>query len=157
MNGQVVVDAVLASGVIRMQDPGKDQDSGKFKSPGTNYGSFESSIGDVRDSQVVVGHENVVAQKGAAVAGPGGAAAAGHSAAATEGAAAAAGHSSVNVGLVERAKKSRVFVIAGVIVILATFAATGLLIAGVTSLGVAGYIIAAISVIVAVIPLFSNK
>jgi hypothetical protein len=140
-----------------MQDPSKDQDSSKNKDPGMKYGSFESSIGDVRNSQIVVGHENVVAQKGATAAGPGGAAAAGRSAAATGGAAAAAGHSSANVGLVERAKKSRTFMIAAVIAILATLAATGLLIAGVTNLGVAGYILAVISVIVAVIPLFSNK
>ena len=140
-----------------MQDSDKNQDSGKEQRLGTNYGSFESSTGDVTDSQVVQGHDNVVAQKGAAAAGEGGAAATGHSAAATGGAAAAAEHSSASVGLVEKAKRSRTTKIAAVIAILATLAATGLLIAGVTNLGVAGYIVAVISVIVAVIPLFSNK
>jgi hypothetical protein len=147
----------------REQDSGKDPGSGKSRGSGGSqgagkaHGSFESSLGDVTNSQVVVGDGNVVAQKGAAAAGPGGSAAAGHGAAATGGAAAAAGHSSANVGLIERAKKSRAFKIAGIIAVLATLAATGLLIAGVTDLGVAGYIVAVISVIVAVIPLFSNK
>jgi hypothetical protein len=133
-----------------------------LETPDKNHGSFKSTIGDVTNSEVIVGHgnvagrgntvgdRNIVAHKGGAAAGPGGAAAAG-------GSAAAAGRSSANVGLVERAKKSRVVKLAGVIALLATAAATGLLVSGATDLGVAGYIIAVIAVIVGVIPLFSNK
>ena len=108
--------------------------------------------------------DNIAADEGAAVAGPGGAAATGQSAAATgqsaaatEGAVAAPGQSSASTGLVERARNSRWARIFGVIAILATAAATGLLIAGVTDLGVAGYIVAVVAVIVGVIPLFSSN
>ena len=134
-----------------------DQDSDK------NHGSFKSSMGDVTDSQVVVGHGNVisegniVAHEGGAAVGSRGVAATGQSAAAAEGAAAAAGKSSANVGFAERAKNSRVFKIAALIALLATAFATGLLVFGVTDLGVAGYIIAIISIIVGVIPLFSKR
>jgi len=134
-----------------------------MKNPDDNFSSFESSIGDVTNSEVIVGHGNIVgdgntvAREGAAIAGAGGAAATGQSAAATEGAAAAAGGSSANVGLVEQAKSSLVVKLAGLIAILATAAATGLLISGATDLGVAGYIVAVIAIIVGVIPLFSNK
>jgi hypothetical protein len=120
-------------------------------------------MGDVTDSQVVVGHGNVigegniVAHEGGAAVGSRGVAATGQSAAAAEGAAAAAGKSSANVGFAERAKNSRVFKIAALIALLATAFATGLLVFGVTDLGVAGYIIAIISIIVGVIPLFSKR
>ena len=85
-----------------------NQDSDK------NHGSFKSKIGDVKDSQVVVGHGNkisegnIVAHEGGTAVGSGGVAATGQSAAAAEGAAAAAGKSSANAGFAEQAKNSRV-------------------------------------------------
>ena len=79
-----------------MQGSDRGQDSGK------NYGSYQATVGDVKDSTVVMGHRNVVgenntvAYEGAAAAGPGGAAATGESAAATGESAAATGESAAD-------------------------------------------------------------
>jgi hypothetical protein len=120
---------------------------------------IETVNGEVRNINIssdrnVVGDRNVVAYEGGAAAGPGAAAAADGSAAAVRGAA-AAGRSSARIGFAERAKNSLMAKIAGLIALLAMIAATALLIFGVTDLGIAGYIIAVISVIVGIIPLLS--
>lgn len=140
-----------------MQEP--DESAGSDR----KYSSFESKIGDVKKSQVVVGNNNVVAGPKGAAATEQSAAATGESAAATEesaagagGSTAAAGRSAAKVGLVARGKKSRVTKVFGVIAILATAAAIGLLVAGVTDLAVAGFIITAIALIVSIVPLFSS-
>ena len=153
------------------------QEPDESYAPDRKYGSFESSIGDVTNSQVVVGKDNVVGDRnivahiGAAAAGPRGAAATEQSAAATGQSAAAseesaigtggstvaAGPSSATAGLVARARKSRVTKVFGLIAILATAAAIGLLAWGVTDLGVAGFIVTVIALIVSIVPLFSNK
>jgi hypothetical protein len=119
---------------------------------------IETVNGDVHNiinDRRVIGYGNIVATEGSAIAGPGGAAAAQGGAAAVRGAA-AAGQSSANRGLVEQAKNSLRVKIAGLIALLATIAATALLVSGSTNIGIAGYILALISVIVGVIPLLSK-
>jgi hypothetical protein len=120
---------------------------------------IETVNGDVRNiisDRSVIGDRNIVATEGSAIAGPGGAAATHGSAAAVRGGTAAAGQSSANRGFVERAKKSLRFKLAGLIALLATIAATALLVSGATDVGIAGYIVAVISVIVGIIPLLSE-
>jgi hypothetical protein len=150
-------------GSDKSQDSEKSQDSSKAQDSGKSYGSYQATVGDVKDSTVVqgdrniVGDDNTVAYEAAAAAGPKGAAATDQSAAATEGAVATVGPSPASAGFVDRAKNSRWVRAFAVIALLATLAATGLLIAGVTDLGVAGYILAVVAVIVGVIPLLSSK
>jgi hypothetical protein len=138
------------------QDSEKSQDSGEMQSSGKSQGSYQAAVGDVKDSTVIMGHrntvgnDNIVAHEGAAAAGPKGAAATGESAAAT-------GQSSANAGFVDRAKNSRWVRAFAITALLATLAATGLLIAGVADLGIAGYILAVVAVAVGVIPLLSSK
>jgi hypothetical protein len=58
------------------------------------------------------------------------------------------------VGLIDRAKSSTRVKVFGLIMIIAAVAATALLMANVTDIGVAGYALALMSLLVAVIPLF---
>jgi hypothetical protein len=109
-------------------------------------------IGDI----LVMGDKNIVAGPGGAAAGPGGVAAAGNSAAAAGQAAASAGHSSARVGLAARAKASVWAKLFGFLAVVSTLTATLLLIAGITEVGIAGYIVAVISIVVGVIPLFRD-
>jgi hypothetical protein len=118
--------------------------------------TVNGNVGNVVVDKRVIGDNNVVATGGSAAAGPGGAAAAHGSAAAVRGAA-ATGHSSVNRRLVEQAKESRWVKLAGVIALLATIAATALLVSGITDIGIAGYVVAVISVIVGIVPLLSAQ
>jgi hypothetical protein len=68
------------------------------------------------------------------------------------GGAAAAGHGTAKVGLVERAKSSTWAKIWGALALAAVIAATILLVAGVTDISVAGYVLAVVGVCVAVVP-----
>jgi len=99
---------------------------------------------------------NVVAYGAGAAAGTGGAAAAGTSAAAAQSSAASAGKSSASISLVRQAKMSRWTRLFGLLALVATVVATVLLVRHQTSLGIAGYIVAVIAVIVGIIPLLSK-
>ena len=117
--------------------------------------------GDIRNVNItgdgnVVGDGNIVATDGSAAAAPGGAAAVGTSAAAALGATATVKHSSESAGFVERAKTSRLAKASGVTALIAIVAATVLLGLGVTDIGISGYAVAVIAVIVGIIPLFSK-
>jgi hypothetical protein len=114
------------------------------------------NVGNIIVDKKVIGDNNVVASEGSAAAGLGGAAATHGSAAAVQGAA-AAGQSSANRGFVEQAKKSLRVKLAGLIALLATIAATALLVSGITNLGITGYVVAVISVIVGIVPLLSTQ
>jgi hypothetical protein len=116
--------------------------------------TVNGNVGNIIVDERVIGDNNVVATGGSVAAGPGGAAAAHGSAAAVRGAA-AAGQASANRRFVEQAKKSHRVKLAGLIALLATIAATALLVSGITDLGIAGYVVAVISVIVGIIPLLS--
>ena len=121
----------------------------------TVRGNVYNSEAVVGDSSVV-GDGNVVATDGSSAAGPGGAAAVGTSAAAAQGSTAKVKRFSAGAGSIERAKTSRLAKASGLIALIATVTATILLALGVTDIGIAGYIVAAIAVIVGVIPLFSK-
>jgi hypothetical protein len=118
--------------------------------------TVNSNVGNIIVDKKVIGDNNVVASEGSAAAGLGGAAATHGSAAAVQGAA-AAGQSSANRGFVEQAKKSLRVKLAGLIALLATIAATALLVSGITNLGITGYVVAVISVIVGIVPLLSTQ
>ncbi len=97
----------------------------------------------------VQGSNNVVAGPGGVSAGTGGAAAAGASAAAT------GTNSTANVAqsLAERVKKSRWAQTFGIIAVLITVATTVLLAMGKTDVGLAGYVLAVVAVLVGVVPI----
>jgi magnesium-transporting ATPase (P-type) len=136
---------------------------------------FSARVGDVTDSTVVIGNDNdvrgnsagrqeTVASEGSAIsygdgpaAGGQSAVATGQSAAAAENSAAAVGQRPAKTGLAEQARQSVLAKTAGAIALVAAIAATALLIPGITNLAVAGYVISLISVLVAVIPLFTNR
>jgi hypothetical protein len=118
--------------------------------------TVNSNVGNIIVDKKVIGDNNVVASEGSAAAGLGGAAATHGSAAAVQGAA-AAGQSSANRGFVEQAKKSLRVKLAGLIALLATIAATALLVSGITNLGITGYVVAIISVIVGIVPFLSTQ
>jgi hypothetical protein len=113
---------------------------------------------------VIVGDKNIVttganspvATGGSAVATGSGTAAAGESAAASGGSAAAAGGSQARVGFVERAKKSKWTKAWGGIALLLTIATTVLVLTHAFRFDWAGYILAVIGIVVAVVPLFGG-
>jgi hypothetical protein len=112
--------------------------------------SFKVRTGGIENSQVTIGNNNkVIAQGKSPANGPGGSTA-------TEPNAAASGDAK-HRGRLERAKHSLLSTIGGAVALLATAAATGLLIFGVTNIGIAGYILAVIAIFVGSIPLFSSK
>jgi hypothetical protein len=116
---------------------------------------IETVNGDIRN-QSISGSGNIVAGDGGAAAGTGGAAAVGASAAAAQGSTAKVRNSFPIGVLRERAKASRWAQTFGVLALIATVTATILVTLSVTDLGIAGYILAVIAVVVGVIPLFSK-
>lgn len=139
-----------------------------------NYYGPVTNIGD----ENVLGDENIVAKDrsqvatsggvaaggdvvdvkttGGADAREGGTAATGGSAVAQEGSGAAAGGSQTNVGIVERAKKSGQFKLFGAFTVIVTVITTVLVATGTWDLAWAGYVLAALGIIVAVYPLFKG-
>lgn len=99
--------------------------------------------GDITNINIS-GSGNVVATGNSAAAGPGGAAA-------------TRGSSTAFAGMVDRAKSSRWVKVSGVIALLATAAATALVVLSITDIAIAGYALAVIAVGVAVIPLFRSE
>lgn len=106
------------------------------------------TVNGVVNNLQVQGSNNIVAGAGGAAAGAGGVAAAG-------GSAAAGTNSTANVGqpLAKRVKKSRWAQVFGVIALLITIATTILLIMGKTDIGLAGYVLAVVAVLIGVIPI----
>jgi hypothetical protein len=136
-----------------------------------NYYAPVTNLGD----ENVIGDENVVAKEGSQAATSGGVAAGGDvsdvettggadargggtaatggSAVGQKGSDAAAGGSQTNVGVVERAKKSTQFKVFAVIAVIITVISTVFVVTGVWDIAWAGYVLAALGVVVAVLPL----
>ena len=117
---------------------------------------IETVNGDI-SSINVSGSSNVVAGDRSAASGPGGAAAISGSTNSAEGATVNVGHSPAVISLTKRARSSRWVKIFGAIALIATAAATTLVALKITDIGIAGYALAAIAVVVGAVPLFRGE